>query len=148
MKGFKKLLTVSAVALMLTGCGASFDVTPSTLENYASSNSGVYSDVTSDYSSYGYVEGVYVAETDGAHVELWDMSSKDNASAWFSGNVEELKAGSSSSAGSNTTSSGDYTINVSGACYRVLFCNDKGIYAYGDTKEAVNSALSSMNIIK
>lgn len=76
------------------------------------------------------------------------MSSKDNASAWFSGNVEELKAGSSSSAGSNTTSSGDYTINTSDACYRILFCDDKGIYAYGDTKEAVNSALSSMNIIK
>lgn len=55
---------------MLTGCGASFDVTPSTLESYANSNSGIYSDVTSDFSSYDYVEGVYVAETDGAHVEL------------------------------------------------------------------------------
>ena len=148
MKGLKKLLPVSIVALMLTGCGASFDVTPSTLENYASSNSGIYSDVTSDYSSYDYVEGVYVTETDDAHVEMWDFDTKINASAWFSENVEDLKSGSSSISGSNTTTSGDYTINTSETCYRVLFCNDKGIYAYGDDKDAVNSVLSSMNITK
>jgi hypothetical protein len=30
--------------------------------------------------------------------------------------------------------------------YRILFSEDKGIYAYGDTKDSVNKVLADLNI--
>lgn len=132
--------------VLLTGCGAKFDVTPADLESWEGST---YADVSDDYKdTYSYIDGVYIAEKDDVHIELWDLDSTSNASKWFEGNVEDLKEKAKSSAGSSTNASGDYTINTGDVVYRVLFCEDKGIYAYGDDKESVNDALSTLNITK
>ena len=148
MKKLKKIVAVSLAGMMLlTGCGASFDVSSSALETYADEQSGVYADVTDNYSEYDYVEGVYVAETDGAHVELWDFNNAEYAGGWFTNNVESTKTMAASHSGSSNSEGGDYSFNVDGTYYRILFSGDKGIYAYG-TKENVNQALSSMGIVK
>lgn len=148
MKKLGYLAAVSFVgAMMLTGCGASFSVSSSVLEDYADHNSGLYADVTSDYADTSSLEGVYVMETDDIHVELWDWEDTAHASAWFQDNMEILKDESSSHSGSDTTSGGDYSFKTLGKYYRLLFSDDQGIYAYGD-KEALNNALIEMNIIE
>lgn len=132
--------------VLLTGCGAKFDISSADLENWEGCT---YSDVSDDYTSnYDYVDGVYVAEKDDIHVELWDLNSTSNASKWFEGNVEDIKEKAKSSSGSSTSASGDYTINTGDVVYRILFCGDKGIYAYGDDKDSLNDALSALNITK
>ena len=144
-----KLTKIAAISLlsltMLTGCGASFDISPSTIQNYADSNSGQYANLTSDYSNYSYVEGAYVAETKDVHIELQDLDSIENASAWYKTNVEKLKENASSYSGSSNSKGGNYTIKTKDVYYRILFSKDKGIYAYGE-KDAVESALKDMNI--
>lgn len=78
---------------------------------------------------------------------LWKkMMYIKNASKWFESNVEDLKEDSKSSSGSSTTSGGDYTITTDDMVYRILFSDDKGIFAYGDTKDSVNKVLADLNI--
>ncbi|MGN0342671.1 MAG: hypothetical protein ACI4DO_07745 [Roseburia sp.] len=148
MKKVSYLVAVGLMgAMLLTGCGASFSVSPSDLEDYADNNSGLYADVTSDYTGTSSLEGVYVMETDDIHVELWDWEDTTHASAWFQDNMEILKDESSSHSGSDTTSGGDYSFKASDNYYRLLFSDDQGIYAYGD-KDALNDALIEMNVIE
>lgn len=146
----KKGLLVAGLigVVMLTGCGASFQIDASDLENYSKNNSAVYADMSDTYTdTYDYIDGVYIMEKDDVHVELWDMDKPSNASKWFNSNVETLKEGSKSSSGSSTTSGGNYTITTDDdAVYRILFSEDKGIYAYGDTKDSVNKVLADLNI--
>lgn len=147
-KSSKVFGLVLGATLLLTGCDASFSITSSDLEGYAESNSGAYSDVTSQYESYGYVEGVYVMEANDVHVELWDFDTSGNASGWFNNNLESTKQGASSSSGSSTGSSGNYTINKGGTCYRLLFCDDLGIWAEGTSKDEINEVLSDLGILE
>lgn len=144
----KHLLVASLLGVvLLTGCGASFQINASDLEKYSEDNSAVYSDVSDSYTeTYDYLDGLYVMEKDDVHVELWDIDSSKNASKWFESNVEDLKEDSKSSSGSSTTSGGNYTITTDGMVYRVLFSDDKGIFAYGDTKDSVNKVLADLNI--
>lgn len=144
----KGLLVVEIIGVaMLTGCGASFQINATDLEKYSNSNSGVYEDMSDSYTdTYDYIDGVYVMEKDDVHVELWDMDKPSNASKWFESNVETLKDGSKSSSGSNTISGGEYTITTDNMVYRILFSEDKGIYAYGDTKDSINKVLADLNI--
>lgn len=144
----KGLLVVVMIGVaMLTGCGASFQINATDLEKYSNSNSGVYADMSDSYTdTYDYIDGVYVMEKDDVHVELWDIDKPSNASKWFESNVETLKDGSKSSSGSNTISGGEYTITTDNMVYRILFSEDKGIYAYGDTKDSVNKVLADLNI--
>lgn len=144
----KGLLVVEMIGVaMLTGCGASFQINATDLEKYSNSNSGVYADMSDSYTdTYDYIDGVYVMEKDDVHVELWDIDKPSNASKWFESNVETLKDGSKSSSGSNTISGGEYTITTDNMVYRILFSEDKGIYAYGDTKDSVNKVLADLNI--
>lgn len=145
----KKGLLVAGMlgVVMLTGCGASFQIDAADLEKYSDDNEGVYADMSDNYKdTYDYIDGVYVMEKDDVHVELWDMDRPSNASKWFNSNVETLKEDSKSSSGSNTTSGGEYTITTDDMVYRVLFSEDKGIYAYGDTKDSVNKVLTDLNI--
>lgn len=147
MKKRRILAAWGLTMAFLSGCGASFDVSQSTLEDYANDNEGVYADVTSDYSDYDYVEGVYVVETDDIHVELWDLDSTTDASAWFQNNVETLKSTAKTNSGSSTSNGGNYKFNTDDGYYRILFSEDEGVYAHGD-KEAVDAALSTMGIAK
>lgn len=145
----KKGLLVAGLigVVMLTGCGASFSISASDLEKYSNDNKAVYADMSDSYTdTYDYIDGVYIMEKDDVHVELWDLDKPSNASKWFESNVETLKEGSKSSSGSNTTSGGSYTITTDDMVYRVLFSEDKGIYAYGDTKDSVNKVLADLNI--
>lgn len=144
----KGLLVVGIIGVaMLTGCGASFQINATDLEKYSNSNSGVYADMSDSYTdTYDYIDGVYVMEKDDVHVELWDIDKPSNALKWFESNVETLKDGSKSSSGSNTISGGEYTITTDNMVYRILFSEDKGIYAYGDTKDSVNKVLADLNI--
>lgn len=147
MKYVKTIFAGLMVCLLLVGCGASFDASSDTIKNFADTNSGAYSDVTSDFSDYDFVEGVYMAETNNVHIELWDLTSTQDAASWYNNNVEYLKADATSNAGSSTSSGGSHTITTPSNYYRVLFSNDKGIYVYGD-KDAVDSALTEMSITK
>lgn len=144
----KHLLVAGLIGVaMLTGCGANFQISASDLEKYSEDNSAVFSDVSDSYTeTYNYLDGLYVMEKDDVHVELWDIDSSKNASKWFESNVEDLKEDSKSSSGSSTTSGGDYTITTDDMVYRVLFSDDKGIFAYGDTKDSVNKVLADLNI--
>lgn len=144
----KHLLVASLIwVAMLTGCGASFQISASDLEKYSEDNSAVYSDVSDSYTeAYDYLDGLYVMEKDDVHIELWDINSSKNASKWFESNVEDLKEDSKSSSGSSTTSGGNYTITTDDMVYRVLFSDDKGIFAYGDTKDSVNKVIADLNI--
>lgn len=144
----KGLLVVGIIGVaMLTGCGASFQINATDLEKYSNSNSGVYADMSDSYTdTYDYIDGVYVMEKDDVHVELWDIDKPSNASKWFESNVETLKDGSKSSSGSNTISGGEYTITTDNMVYRILSSEDKGIYAYGDTKDSINKVLADLNI--
>lgn len=144
----KHLLVVGLIGVvMFTGCGANFQISASDLEKYSDDNSAVFSDVSDSYTeAYDYLDGLYVMEKDDVHVELWDIDSSKNASKWFESNVEDLKEDSKSSSGSSTTSGGDYTITTDDMVYRVLFSDDKGIFAYGDTKNSVNKVLADLNI--
>lgn len=127
----KGLLVASLIGVvMLTGCGASFSISASDLEKYSEDNSAVYADMSDSYTdTYDYLDGLYVMEKDDVHVELWDLDTTQNASKWFESNVEDIKEGSKSSSGSSTS-----------------FSEDKGIYAYGDTKDSVNKVLVDLNI--
>ena len=117
------------------------------MEKYSDDNSAVFSDVSDSYTeTYNYLDGLYVIEKDDVHVELLDIDSSKNASKWFESNVEDLKKDSKSSSGSSTTSGGNYTIMTDDMVYRVLFSDDKGIFAYGDTKDSVNKVLADLNI--
>lgn len=144
----KGLLVASLIGVvMLTGCGASFSISASDLEKYSEDNSAVYADMSDSYTdTYDYLDGLYVMEKDDVHVELWDLDTTQNASKWFESNVEDIKEGSKSSSGSNTSSGGSYTITTDDMVYRILFSEDKGIYAYGDTKDSVNKVLADLNI--
>lgn len=145
----KKGLLVAGLigVVMLTGCGASFSISATDLEKYSNDNKAVYADMSDSYTdTYDYIDGVYVMEKDDVHVELWDIDRPSNASKWFESNVETLKEGSKSSSGSSTTSGGEYTITTDDIVYRVLFSEDKGIYAYGDSKDSVNKVLADLNI--
>lgn len=144
----KGLLVASLIGVvMLTGCGASFSISASDLEKYSEDNSAVYADMSDSYTdTYDYLDGLYVMEKDDVHVELWDLDMTQNASKWFESNVEDIKEGSKSSSGSSTSSGGSYTISTDDMVYRILFSEDKGIYAYGDTKDSVNKVLADLNI--
>lgn len=131
----------------LTGCGASFSISATDLEKYSEDNSAVYADMSDSYTeTYDYLDGLYVMEKDDVHIELWDLDTTQNASKWFESNVEDIKEGSKSSSGSSTSSGGSYIISTDDMVYRVLFSEDKGIYAYGDTKDSVNKVLADLNI--
>lgn len=144
----KGLLVASLIGVvMLTGCGASFSISATDLEKYSEDNSAVYADMSDSYTdTYDYLDGLYVMEKDDVHVELWDLDTTQNASKWFESNVEDIKEGSKSSSGSSTSSGGSYTISTDDMVYRILFSEDKGIYAYGDTKDSVNKVLADLNI--
>lgn len=144
----KGLLVASLIGVvMLTGCGASFSISASDLEKYSEDNSAVYADMSDSYTdTYDYLDGLYVMEKDDVHVDLWDLDTTQNASKWFESNVEDIKEGSKSSSGSSTSSGGSYTISTDDMVYRILFSEDKGIYAYGDTKDSVNKVLADLNI--
>lgn len=144
----KGLLVASLIGVvMLTGCGASFSISASDLEKYSEDNSAVYADMSDSYTdTYDYLDGLYVMEKDDVHVELRDLDTTQNASKWFESNVEDIKEGSKSSSGSSTSSGGSYTISTDDMVYRILFSEDKGIYAYGDTKDSVNKVLVDLNI--
>lgn len=144
----KGLLVASLIGVvMLTGCGASFSISASDLEKYSEDNSAVYTDMSDSYTdTYDYLDGLYVMEKDDVHVELRDLDTTQNASKWFESNVEDIKEGSKSSSGSSTSSGGSYTISTDDMVYRILFSEDKGIYAYGDTKDSVNKVLVDLNI--
>lgn len=144
----KGLLVASLIGVvMLTGCGASFSISASDLEKYSEDNSAVYADMSDSYTdTYDYLDGLYVMEKDDVHVELQDLDTTQNASKWFESNVEDIKEGSKSSSGSSTSSGGSYTISTDDMVYRILFSEDKGIYAYGDTKDSVNKVLADLNI--
>lgn len=144
----KGLLVASLIGVvMLTGCGASFSISASDLEKYSEDNSAVYADMSDSYTdTYDYLDGLYVMEKDDVHVELWDLDTTQNASKWFESNVEDIKEGSKSSSGSSTSSGGSYTISTDDMVYRILFSEDKGIYAYGDTNDSVNKVLADLNI--
>lgn len=144
----KGLLVASLIGVvMLTGCGASFSISATDLEKYSEDNSAVYADMSDSYTeTYDYLDGLYVMEKDDVHVELRDLDTTQNASKWFESNVEDIKEGSKSSSGSSTSSGGSYTISTDDMVYRILFSEDKGIYAYGDTKDSVNKVLADLNI--
>lgn len=144
----KGLLVASLIGVvMLTGCGASFSISASDLEKYSEDNSAVYADMSDSYTdTYDYLDGLYVMEKDDVHVELRDLDTTQNASKWFESNVEDIKEGSKSSSGSSTSSGCSYTISTDDMVYRILFSEDKGIYAYGDTKDSVNKVLADLNI--
>lgn len=144
----KGLLVASLIGVvMLTGCGASFSISASDLEKYSEDNSAVYADMSDSYTdTYDYLDDLYVMEKDDVHVELRDLDTTQNASKWFESNVEDIKEGSKSSSGSSTSSGGSYTISTDDMVYRILFSEDKGIYAYGDTKDSVNKVLADLNI--
>lgn len=144
----KGLLVASLIGVvMLTGCGASFSISASDLEKYSEDNSAVYADMSDSYTdTYDYLDGLYAMEKDDVHVELWDLDTTQNASKWFESNVEDIKEDSKSSSGSSTLSGGSYTISTDDMVYRILFSEDKGIYAYGDTKDSVNKVLADLNI--
>lgn len=144
----KGLLVASLIGVvMLTGCGASFSISATDLEKYSEDNSAVYADMSDSYTdTYDYLDGLYVMEKDDVHVELWDLDTTQNASKLFESNVEDIKEGSKSSSGSSTSSGGSYTISTDDMVYRILFSEDKGIYAYGDTKDSVNKVLADLNI--
>lgn len=144
----KGLLVASLIGVvMLTGCGTSFSISASDLEKYSEDNSAVYADMSDSYTdTYDYLDGLYAMEKDDVHVELWDLDTTQNASKWFESNVEDIKEGSKSSSGSSTSSGGSYTISTDDRVYRLLFSEDKGIYAYGDTKDSVNKVLADLNI--
>lgn len=144
----KGLLVASLIGVvMLTGCGASFSISATDLEKYSEDNSAVYADMSDSYTeTYDYLDGLYVMEKDDVHIELRDLDTTQNASKWFESNVEGIKEGSKSSSGSSTSSGGRYTISTDDMVYRILFSEDKGIYAYGDTKDSVNKVLADLNI--
>lgn len=144
----KGLLVASLIGVvMLTGCGASFSISATDLEKYSEDNSAVYADMSDSYTeTYDYLDGLYVMEKDDVHIELWDLDTTQNASKLFESNVEDIKEGSKSSSGSSTSSGGSYTISTDDMIYRILFSEDKGIYAYGDTKDSVNKVLADLNI--
>lgn len=144
----RKLIAIGLIcATLLTGCGANFQISASDLEKYAEDNSAVYSDMSDSYTeSYNYIDGLYVMNKEDVHVELWDLDSTENASKWFENNVESLKGDSKSNSGNSTASGGNYTITTDDMVYRVLFSGNKGIFAYGDTKDSVNEVLTDLNI--
>lgn len=88
----KRIIQICCLtALVLTGCGTSFEASSEQLEAYANNNSGEFADVSSEYSEYEYVDGVYIAEANDVHIELWDLDDVNNTAMWFQNNVEELK---------------------------------------------------------
>lgn len=147
MKIPKILATGMLCVTLLTGCGASFEITPDALETYAENNDGEYYDASEDKAGEAYLDGMYKMVTDGVHLELWDMDSTENAKLWFETNVDNVqRSGSKSHVVTTTSKSGDATIVTDAGYYRILFCDDKGIIVLGE-KDKVDKALKDLNII-
>lgn len=142
------LFIAICIIAALTGCGTNFTVSNAELSDYAENHEGIFADITSDYSEVTQIEGCYIAEADGVHVELWDFDSTDSAGSWFSDNLEDLKEAYSNYTGSTSSSSGDYSFFTDGKFYHLMYCNDLGIWAEGSDKEAVNKVLIDLGIIK
>lgn len=143
----KKIFTICFSLLCifsLSGCSKDFSIDSATLKKWGD----VFNDVSESYSRYTYIDGVYVAEKNNVHVELWDCDNSSDAKKWFSGNVETLKETAKTHVGSNTNSNGDYTITKDGKVYRIMFSDDKGIYSYANDKDSLNKALKELNIIE
>lgn len=145
----KKVFLVSILmVLMLTGCGAKFEISGSDLQDYAVANEGQYADV-SDQFGYDYLDNCYVMEVGNTHIELWDMDNTNTAYSWYEAMSEKLKADAKMSTGSNTSKSGDYTVTSrDDIAYRILFSEDKCIYAEGYYKDEINTILSGLGVIK
>lgn len=133
--------------MILTGCGASFTISPEALETYAENSGYAYADVSDDYADYSYIDGLYVMASTDAHVELWDLTSADYAASWFQSNVEDLENKESSNRGSSTSSGGDYAFTIDGEYYRVCFSGDICIYAHGEKNSIIN-ILTDLEIVK
>lgn len=142
------LFTTIYIIMALTGCGANFNVSDSELKTYAENNAGVFTDISDNYGNVEQIEGCYVTEVDGVHVELWDFDSTENAGTWFNSNLADIKEDSSSFSGSTSKSSGDYSVTKNSIFYRLMYCNEIGIWAEGNDKDAVNKVLAELNIIK
>lgn len=138
------ILTALCSTLLLTGCTASFDVKPSSLEKYAEEHDGVFTDKTEEYSEDLAIDGLYLVDTDDAHVELWDWGNTDDCRSWFHENVEAKLETSKSYSKSNTSKAGTASItDENGDYYKICFSKDKGIFACGD-KDSVHEILDEI----
>lgn len=138
------ILTALCSTLLLTGCAPKFDVKPSSLEKYAEEHDGVFTDKTEEYVVDLAIDGLYLVDTDDAHIELWDWDNTDNCRSWFNTNVEERLQTSKSYSKSSTSKAGTASMtDENGDYYKIYFSEDKGIYACG-AKDSVNKALDEM----
>ena len=140
----KIVLTALCSTLLLTGCAPKFDVKPSSLEKYAEEHDGVFTDKTEEYSEDLAIDGLYLVDTDDAHVELWDWGNTDDCRSWFHENVEVKLETSKSYSQSNTSKAGTASItDKNGDFCEVKFSEDKGIFACGD-KDSVKKVLDEI----
>lgn len=73
----KTLALVTLCAVLLTGCGTNFDITPTDLQAYAAANDFTYTDL-SEFYDYSYLDGVYLMKDNkSVHVELWDFDTTE-----------------------------------------------------------------------
>lgn len=147
----KKLLTLlvtGGLLVSLAGCGANFKLSSTELNKYATDNGGQFSDITSTYSSLGYVQGCYAAEVSDVHLELWDIDTKENAMNWFNDNKSKLKEDSSLSINSSSNTGADSSFTVCEKNYRLLACNDIGVLAESTNKDSISNVLKGLGVIK
>lgn len=135
------------VLILMTGCGADFDIDASTLETYATEHEADYADLSDDFDDTPYVNGTYVIESGGIHVEMWEFDNKSHAQSWFTENVGDYKDSAEYSAGTNLVNSGNYIIRKDDTSYRILFSDNVGIFARGDSTDDVNAVLIDLNVI-
>lgn len=76
------------------------------------------------------------------------MDNTDTAYNWYEIMSKKLKADAKTATGSNTSKSGDCTVTSrDNIVYRVLFSEDKCIYAEGYDKAAIDETLAGLNVI-
>ena len=132
----------------LTGCGSKTAITTSDFKSKTENLGYTNIDVTSQYSSYDYIQEATVAQSsDGYQVEFYVLDDKGNATSMFNTNkstFESYKGNSSSESSSSMGNYSSYTLTSSG--YYMHLCRVDNTLLYVRVKDTYKDSVK--NLIK
>lgn len=107
----KILLSIIAFVSIftLTGCGNKTAITEETFTKKAQELGFEIYDVSSQYSSYGYVKSATVAKSGSWQLEFYELDSKDKAKSMFETNKKNFESQKGSTNTSNSKTIGNYS---------------------------------------
>lgn len=105
------LIVVFLVLFILTGCGSKKVITTSDFKAKTEELGYTALDITSQYTSYGYIKEATVAESQdgGFQVEFYVLDNESNAVGMFDTNMDTFKTYKGNSSTESSSSMGNYS---------------------------------------